>query len=281
MAMERYQLRGLITCATAREMWTTLSGIYEHKSASSKLLLLQKFHEYRMKSEDTVIQLVASVQNLASQLKDAGQDMHDVEIMAKVLGSLPPKYSTLVTAWDSVPIAEQKIGVLLERLIKEENRLNVEGEVTSALSAISVSERKGKLTKGNKDKRNKKYDNKGKSTVECFYCKKKGHMARECRKKQRDKHRETDKVSENGAFVATVTDKRSNELLTAISREEIQVINSLAPEDIWITDSGASRHMTYRREWLTEFKPIDGEVVSLGNSEQCRVTGSGTVMINK
>lgn len=139
MAMERNQLRELITCTTAREMWTTLRGIYEHKSASSKLLLLQRFHEYRMKPEDSVIQHVANIQNLASQLKD----MHNVEVMAKVLGSLPPKYSTLITAWDSVPIAEQKIGVLLERLIKEENRLSVEGEVTSAFSAISVSGKKG------------------------------------------------------------------------------------------------------------------------------------------
>lgn len=73
-----------------------------------------------MKPEDSVIQHVASVQNLASQLKDAGQDIHDGEVMAKVLGSLPPKYNTLITVWDSVPIVEQKIGVLLERLVKEE-----------------------------------------------------------------------------------------------------------------------------------------------------------------
>lgn len=59
------------------------------------------------------------------------------------------------------------------------------------------------------------------------------------------------------------------------------MLNSVKPEDIWITDSGASRHMTYRREWLTEFKPTDGEVVSLGNSEQCKVTGNGTVTVDK
>ncbi|KAG7197603.1 hypothetical protein KM043_006041 [Ampulex compressa] len=50
-ATERKQLRGLITCNTASEMWKTLCAIYEHKSASSKLLLLQRFHEYRMKPE--------------------------------------------------------------------------------------------------------------------------------------------------------------------------------------------------------------------------------------
>ncbi|KAG7199865.1 hypothetical protein KM043_014314 [Ampulex compressa] len=50
---------------------------------------------------------------------------------------------------------------------------------------------------------------------------------------------------------------------------------------IWLTDSGASRHMTYRHKWLTYFEPASGELVSLGNNEQCKVTGSGTVTIDK
>lgn len=70
-------------------------------------------------------------------------------------------------------------------------------------------------------------------------------------------------------------------MFMAPSSKEIQILNSLVPEDVWITDSGASRHMTYRHDWLIEFKPTDGEVVSLGNSEQCKVTGSGTVTIDK
>ncbi|KAG7197602.1 hypothetical protein KM043_006040 [Ampulex compressa] len=124
--------------------------------------------------------------------------MHEVEVMAKVLDSLPPKHSTLITVWDSVPLADQKIGVLLERLIKEENRLNIEGEASSTFSAVSLSDRKS-----NKDKGYKKQDSRAQSKVECFYCKKKGHMA------------------------------------------------------------------------------PSGELVSLGNNEQCKVTGSGTVMIDK
>lgn len=280
-AIERKQLRGLITCATARDMWTTLSGIYEHKSASSKLLLLQRFHEYRMKPEDSVIQHVASVQNLASQLKDAGQELAEVEIMAKVLGSLPHKYNTLITAWDSVPTEDQKIGVLLERLIKEENRMTIEGEATSAFSVVSVSG-KNRGFSGNKEKRNNRQsENRAKSKVECFYCKKKGHIARECYKRQRDKQRDTGKVGENSAFVATVRNSQQNKMSVQPSNGEVQKLKTMNPEDIWITDSGASRHMTYRRDWLTEFKTVVGEVVSLGNGGQCEVTGSGTVIIEK
>jgi len=231
-----------------------------------------------MKTEDSVMQHVANVQNMASQLKDAGQNMNEVEIMAKILGSLPSKYNTFITAWDSVPLADQKIGVLLERLIKEENRLKVESEATSAFSAVSIGERKFKNAKDIKNKG--QTDHKTKSKVECFYCKKKGHIARECYKKQRDKCKQTDKTDGQSAFVATISKQGGNRLSTPTHRE-VQELSSSNMEDVWITDSGASRHMTYRREWLFDFQPINGEVVSLGNGGQCKVAGSGTVFIHK
>lgn len=125
--------------------------------------------------------------------------------------------------------------------------------MTSAFSAVSLSDRKGRIPDDSKDKGNKKQENKVKPKVKCFYCKKKGYLARECCKKQRDRQREPNKINENSAFVATVS-RQANKLPVVPSSKEIQVLNSLDPEDIWITDSGASRHMTYRREWLIEFK---------------------------
>lgn len=62
--------------------------------------------------------------------------------MVRILSSLPPKYSTLATTWDSVLLAEQKVGVLLERLIKEENRMTEEDTATSALAMLKVNGRK-------------------------------------------------------------------------------------------------------------------------------------------
>lgn len=221
-----------------------------------------------MKPEDSVIQHVAHVQNLASQLKVAGQEINENDIMAKVLGSLPPKYSMLATAWDSVQIEDQRIGVLLERLIKEESRLSIEGE-TSAFSA--VSHRKKCASRDNKCKKdNSKSERHDKSQEECYYCKKKGHFARECYKKKRDKQHESGKDNENNAFVATVPDKQYNEWMGYPSSGEMLELKSMKSEDTWITDSGASRHMTYRREWLIDFKPVVGEVVSLGNGGQCK-----------
>lgn len=89
-SLEREQLRGLTVCTTASDMWRSLTAIYKQLSASSKLLLLQRYHEHRMKPEDSVIHHVSNVQRLANQLKDAGQEINNLDIMAKIEVKLEP-----------------------------------------------------------------------------------------------------------------------------------------------------------------------------------------------
>lgn len=54
-AMEYSQLERLITCVTAKDMWDKLIAIHERTSETNKLLLMQKFHEYRMDTSDSVV----------------------------------------------------------------------------------------------------------------------------------------------------------------------------------------------------------------------------------
>lgn len=136
-AIEKKQLQSLITCETAKQIWDNLKNMYDQKSAHSKLLLRQKFHECRMNSNETVIEFVTRIQSLTSQLKDVGEVISDIDVMAKILGTLPSKYSTLVTAWDSMPYENQNIGTLLQRLIKEETKIKTEDEQTDALATTS------------------------------------------------------------------------------------------------------------------------------------------------
>ena len=52
--------------------------------------------------------------------------------------------------------------------------------------------------------------------------------------------------------------------------------------EIWLTDSGASAHVYFQREWFSEFHPRrDGISIALGDSSQCAVAGIGTIPIAK
>ncbi|XP_068994064.1 uncharacterized protein [Neodiprion pinetum] len=92
-AMEPHQLRPLLTCATAKEMWDALSRVHEQKSESNKLMLMSQLYEYRMSPGDSIMEHVANVQNMAARVIDVGERVSDATIMAKVLGSLSPKYA--------------------------------------------------------------------------------------------------------------------------------------------------------------------------------------------
>jgi len=60
---------------------------------------------------------------MANQLKDIDENVSDIMIMAKILGTLPSKYNAFISAWDSVDATGQTLPRLRERLIREEARM--------------------------------------------------------------------------------------------------------------------------------------------------------------
>ncbi|CAB0028080.1 unnamed protein product [Trichogramma brassicae] len=132
------QLDYLVNCASANEMWKKLSNIHEQKSTSNKLALTTKFHEYRKSPNDSIAQHVAKIENIASQLKDIGQTVSDVMIMAKIISTLPSKYNAFISTWDSVPDTDQTMDKLRERLLREETRMSADDDIPRAFAATTI-----------------------------------------------------------------------------------------------------------------------------------------------
>ena len=99
-----------------------------------------------MKPGDSVSQHIAKVENMARELKNVDEEVSDITIIAKILGSLPAKYNTFVTAWNSVEAANQTMFNLTQGLIKEEMRLTATDETASAL-AFNLKQHKERLKK--------------------------------------------------------------------------------------------------------------------------------------
>eukprot|EP00253_Pinus_taeda_P025810 PITA_25810 len=109
----------------------------------------------------------------------------------------------------------------------------------------------------------KRYD---KSNVQCQYCKKYGHYANECRKKQHDMNNRTsanftrENISQDNLFLAcNMAEAKS--------------------EDIWLLDSGCSNHMTGN---IALFSMLDQSVksqVTLGTDSQVFVMGKREVNV--
>lgn len=256
-SMETSQLDYLITSKSWAEMWQKLRSINEQQSESNKLILMTKFHEYKMVAGDSITQHIANVENMARQLKDLGETISDVTIMAKILGSLPSKFNALITAWDSVDAEKLTLQSLTTRLIKEENRMSACDESTSALAVANKDKLNTphKLAQGNRQ------------SVECFYCQKRGHIAKNCRKKERDLKHKKSKKSQKDEQTANVS--------------AFIVVDSQSDQNsIWYSDSGASKHMTFCRDNFQNFIiEVSNEYVSLGDGAPCEIKSRGTINI--
>ncbi|KAI5632929.1 gag-polypeptide of LTR copia-type domain-containing protein [Phthorimaea operculella] len=161
--LEMSQISLIETCTTAKQMMVKLESIYEQKSENTKLLLLEKFHSIKMEG-DSIAKHISKIENIAQQLRDAGETVSDTCVITKILGSLPEKYRNLRQAWLSLDEKRQTIVNLTARLIDEEASFNrtEESESTALLTSRS------------------KHKQSSRSRAKCFKCQKRGHYARDC-----------------------------------------------------------------------------------------------------
>ena len=101
-------------------MWTRLSAQHLRNAVENQHVLQQKFFEYQYQLDDDIMTHITEVETMASQLSDVEAPVSDIQIMTKILCTLPPSYRAFTTAWDSVPATEKTIALLTSRLLKEE-----------------------------------------------------------------------------------------------------------------------------------------------------------------
>ena len=57
----------------------------------------------------------------------------------------------------------------------------------------------------------------------------------------------------------------------------VMAMNAQVDTEAWIVDSGASMHLTYRRDWIDAFEEISPVKLYLGDSSVQEATGKGTI----
>jgi hypothetical protein len=184
-----------------------------------------------------------------------------------LLKALPDSYSTIpstiLAAGEVKDLDPKKIQ---ERILNEESR---HSSASTSLNKIAPIKQKG--NKADKD------------MIKCFYCKKKGHKANECRKKKKDeeeKEKKEKKEKENSAqksinaHIGTAT----IEEISDDDNDDLPISIYATVRSRWMVDSGATHHITPHRSDFIDWHPQDG-TVSLREHAEIRQIGSGTVAI--
>ncbi|GJW89089.1 zinc finger, CCHC-type containing protein [Tanacetum coccineum] len=126
----------------------------------------------------------------------------------------------------------------------------------SMKSGSSGSHNHGKSEKGKK-----------KNKFKCFKCGKLGHFKKDCQG--------SNTSNPQGNVASTSDDGNALCCEAAVANEGRKRF-----ADIWLFDTGATFHMTARREWFHQYKPIsEGGSVYSCNDHELKIIGIGSVMV--
>jgi hypothetical protein len=96
----------------------------------------QQFLNYQYKEGHDISSHVTAIELMASQLQDVGSPVSDVQVITKVVSTLPPSYHHVIAAWENLDDSKKTINLLRARLMKQEAMNQQYGEVDTADAAF-------------------------------------------------------------------------------------------------------------------------------------------------
>lgn len=242
------QILSLITyCSTSMEMLTKLEILFTQKSETSLHLLQQQFYSYSFNDADCMSANIMKLEKITHSMKALGEQIPDSMIMTKILMMLPKEYAHFYSAWDSVSSDQQTVNNLTSRLLLEEERL---GNCRKIEDIALVTRKTQNDTLKSDAKKNRKW------IPNCNFCKKRGHLMKDCWFRK----------------------KKENE--TPSQRRVALIGTSSMNIDKWYLDSGASDHMSSRKEWFHQYTMFaEPKSIRIGDGSYISAIGVGNIEI--
>lgn len=233
---------------TAYETMNCLKTAYANSGLMRRLTLMKKLLSNELNKSSGMQEYVNNTLAIQQQLTAIGAGVEDEFVAIILLTGLPDKYNSLVMALEHSPEAKLTTESVVAALLKED--LRTSGPTSSVNTALY-----------NKNS-NKKF---------CSYCKKLGHLVSECRNKK--------KVSaKNPKNVLTENNCTNYTSQFTLSSCFINVLPPYSSHE-WFIDSGASCHMSNRKEWYENMYSYVSPI-TVANKEQLLSEGKGTVHVN-
>ena len=264
LSVDDNQIVHICKCAIAKEMWDELQKVHERANLSNKLYLIRKLYQTKLKPDQDMQNYIRSTLEMVERLRGIGEDIQDFHIAALLLSGLPDSYETLVTALDARPDDELTLEYVKGKLVDEYRRRSdssTSDKPESALKTHDKSKIQGKVVGGSSKQR---------ETRECFFCKKPGHLKKDCRV-WKAKMSELDKASSNQKAKSAVNDVDNSSDSYVAFTINVDTLSSNG----WYIDSGATSHMTNDRSFFTEFSKTKPVKVTVANGQYMMSEGVG------
>lgn len=82
-------------------MWSRILTVHAQVVADNEHLATAKFFNY--KYQPGVMSHVAAIEQMGAHLKELNGPISEIQVMSKILQTLPPSYRHFLSAWDNIP----------------------------------------------------------------------------------------------------------------------------------------------------------------------------------
>ncbi|GJT89188.1 zinc finger, CCHC-type containing protein [Tanacetum coccineum] len=291
-ALPEEQLLQITKHKTAKAIWDALKTrhIGEQKVQQARLPTLKSdFEMLHMKEDETIDTFTEKLTTLVNKAASLGHTIEDQTIVRKLLNDVPDRYLQLVASIEqysylSTMTMEEAIG----RLETYKERIKYKKDFHKKNHEKFKEERKdGETSHRNFNGSNFKKSSYDTSKLQCFKCKKIGHIAPNCpqRTKANEQSNLVEEDLEPTLLMAILEDSDEGKQVKEVEEQKV----SLHEEDVgyketrmdslWYLDNGASNHMTGVRE---HFKELDEQVsgkVRFGDGSYIEIKGKGSILI--
>ncbi|GLC47151.1 hypothetical protein PLESTB_000600200 [Pleodorina starrii] len=262
---------------TAKALYDALHNKYAQRSQAAQAILLKEYTSFVMGFDETLLTYANRFKNLCIRMRAAGMHYTEAQNVTTVLNGLPDSsYSVFKTIVTEVGV--ETVDDLERRMINESLR-RAESAKQASANAVATGNAGGRGNGsgfgggrghggghgGGSGSGGGKYN--PHKNLDCRYCNKRGHIERNCRKKERDEQ-ERSRVQQvpqaQAAQAAQPQPPQQRQGQAPGQRRHLVAANMVAPvqtaQDEWLFDTGAEEHVTGDIGALVDMIPVGKEV---------------------